>query len=189
MLPEMVMDGSSCMADGISGRLLSNLNKGCIMEIAVEAVADDAILQALFHLMADDNPSLRWRAAWALEKVSRLQPSLLRTRHRELTEMTVSPDITDGHRRLLLGILYNLPNEEELNVKLFNYLLYKMTDLKSPSGVQALSMKLASRMSLIDDDLHDEFLCIVRNMDLEYYSAGVKSIARNYLKKKRLCVQ
>lgn len=185
MRPKMAMNGSLCIIDGISERLLCNLNKECIMKIAAEAVEDDAVLQALFHLMADSNPSLRWRAAWALEKVSRLQPSLLQTSHREITEMAVSHDITDGHRRLLLGILYNLPNGEELDVKLFNYLLDKMTDLKSPSSVQALSMKLASRMSLVDRDLHDEFLCIIRNMDLEYYSAGVKSVVRNCLKKKR----
>lgn len=178
------MDNSP-LIDILSGHLLGNLNKECITKLAVEAVNDGTVLDALFQLMSDKNPSLRWRAAWALEKVSRLQPSLLQTSHREITEMAVSPDITDGHRRLLLSILYNLPNGEELDVKLFNYLLDKMTDLKSPSSVQALSMKLASRMSLMNRDLHNEFLCIIRNMDLEYYSAGVKSVVRNCLKKKR----
>ena len=178
------MDNSP-LIDILSGHLLGNLNKERITKLAVEAVNDGAVLDALFQLMSDKNPSLRWRAAWAMEKVSRLQPSLLQTSHRKITEMAVSPDIADGHRRLLLGILYNLPNGEELDVKLFNYLLDKMTDLKSPSSVQALSMKLASRMSLMNRDLHNEFLCIIRNMDLEYYSAGVKSVVRNCLKKKR----
>ena len=184
-IPLKVAMDNSPLIDILSGHLLGNLNKERITKLAVEAVNDGAVLDALFQLMSDKNPSLRWRAAWALEKVSRLQPSLLQTSHREITEMAVSPDITDGHRRLLLSILYNLPNGEELDVKLFNYLLDKMTDLKSPSGVQGLSMKLASRMSLMNRDLHDEFLCIIRNMDLEYYSAGVKSVVRNCLKKKR----
>ena len=55
---------------------------------------------------------------------------------------------------------------------------------KSFPGVQALAVKVAARMSRIDDALYEEFLCILRNMELGYYSAGVRAAVRNCLKYK-----
>lgn len=179
------MNGADSRYEALCSRLQGNLGKQCIMEIAEEAIHDASMLDALLCLMSEDNASLRWRAAWAVEKVSLMHPLLLIPWRREVVGWAMSSDVPDGFRRLSLSILYNLPADEELDVALFNFLLDRMVDLQSPPGVQALSMKLAARMSLSDANLHEEFLCILRNMELEYYSAGVKSVVRNYLKKKK----
>jgi hypothetical protein len=155
------------------------------MEIATEVINDVSMLETLLCLMSEDNASLSWRAAWVVEKVSLMRPLLLMPWRREIVDWVMSVDVPDGFRRLSLSILYNLPVDEELDVALFNSLLDRMADLQSPPGVQALSMKLASRMSLAETNLHEEFLCILRSMELEYYSAGVKSVVRNCLKKKK----
>ena len=169
----------------LCSRLQGNLGKQCIMEVAAEAISDTSMLEALFRLMSEGNASLRWRAAWAVEKVSLMRPLLLTPWRGNIVGWVMSADVPDGFRRLSLSILYNLPAEEGLDVALFNSLLDRMVDLQSPPGVQALSMKLASRMSLVEASLHEEFLCILRSMELEYYSAGVKSVVRNCLKKKK----
>lgn len=116
--------------------------------------------------------------------MSEQQPSLLAAEHSKIVALAMSADIPDGFRRLLLSILYNLPDAQELDVELFNFLLDTMLNLKSPPGVQSLAMKLAHRMSRMHDELHEEFICIVRNMELDYYSAGVRSAVRHCTRKK-----
>ena len=98
--------------------------------------------------------------------------------------LALHPDTPHGLRRLLLSILHHLPDDEELDVAFFNLLLDTMLDLQSPPGVQSLAMKLAYRQSKSNSDLHREFLSIVRNMELDYYSAGVRSVAKRCLKGK-----
>lgn len=77
-----------------------------------------------------------------------------------------------------------MPDSEELDVAFFNFLLDRIGCLQSPSGVQALVIKVAARMSRIDDALHEEFLCVLRSMELDYYPAGVRAVVRNCLKRK-----
>ena len=104
-------------------------------------------------------------------------------------DLTGYPSILGGrvktlHPKVFGGILGRRDNEGD-QVQMVNYEIPeidKMLDPKSPPGVQALAMKLAERMSRINGELHKEFLCIVSNMETDYYSAGVKSVIRNCLK-------
>jgi hypothetical protein len=98
--------------------------------------------------------------------------------------LAMQDDTPDGLCRLTLGILYHLPDDEDLDVAFFNFLLDVMLNLQSPPGVQSLAMKLAYRQSKSDGDLHKEFLCIIRNLELDYYSAGVRSVVKKCLKGK-----
>lgn len=164
-------------------RLEGRPGKALTMALAAEAVADEAVFDALVRFVYSAEEPLRWRAAWVLVKVSELCPSLLSDRQRGMRHLAMQSDISSGVCRLLLRVLYNLPNDEDLDVPFFNFLLDRMCDLQSPPGVQALAMKLACRMSRVDSDLHREFLCIVRNLELDYYSAGLRSVARNCLKR------
>ncbi len=163
-------------------RLMDKPCKALPMAIAAEAIADEKVLDALLSFVYHGDDPLRWRAAWALEKVVGQCPSLLIGEGTRMKALAMQTDTPDGLRRLLLGILYHLPENEELDVAFFNFLLDKMLDLQVPPGVQALAMKLACRQSKSDSDLHKEFLCIVRNMELDYYSAGIRAVARNCLK-------
>lgn len=164
-------------------RLSGRPSKALTMAIAGEAMADEAVLCVLTHLVYSGEDPLRWRAAWVLEKVSMLCPSLLVGEREGIRRLAMSSDIPSGLCRLLLGILYHLPHDEACDVMFFNFLLDRMCDLQSPTGVQALAMKLAFRMSWIDPNLHREFLCIIRNLELDYYSTGLRSVARNCLKR------
>ena len=176
------MSNTQSLIDSLRLRLLGRPCKALTTTIAAEAIIDKAVLDALLSFVYHGDDPLRWRAAWALEKVAGQCPSLLIGERSRMKVLTMQADTPDGFRRLLLGILHHLPDERDLDVAFFNFLLDKMIDLQTPPGVQALAMKLAYRQSKSDSDLHKEFLCIVRNMELDYYSAGIKAVVRNSLK-------
>ena len=161
---------------------MSRPSKTLITAIATEAIADKMLLDALLSLMCNEEDSLRWRAAWVLEKVAGQCPSLLIDERSRMKALAMQADTPDGLRRLLLGILHHLPDDEDFDIAFFNFLLD--VDLQSPPGVQSLAMKLAYRQGKSDSDLHKEFLCIIRSMELDYYSAGVRSVAKKCLKGK-----
>ena len=179
---DIKMNVSEDLERALSQRLAGHPNKAVTMTVAAEAMADEAVLDVLIRFVYSGEDPLRWRAAWALEKVSALCPSLLLGVRGDMRQLAMQSDTPSGLRRLLLNILYHLPNDEALDVAFFNFLLDKMCDLQSPPGVQALAMKLACRMSRVNPDLHQEFLCIVRNIELDYYSAGLRSAVRNCLR-------
>lgn len=177
------MSNAKSLNNNLRLRLMDRPCKALPATIAAEAIADEKVLNALLSFVYHGDDPLRWRAAWALEKVVGQCPSLLIGEGTRMKALAMQADTPDGLRRLLLGILYHLPENEELDVAFFDFLLDKMLDLQVPPGVQALAMKLACRQSKSDDDLHKEFLCILRNMELDYYSAGIRAVVRNCLKK------
>ena len=176
------MNEDLLMTKALKERLSGRPNKNLTLAVACEAMADTGLLESLFSILYGDSCPLQWRVAWVLEKVSRQHPSMLVKERDRIGELAMCADVSDGLRRLLLSILYNMPDAQEVNVKLYNFLLDVMIDFKSASGVQALAMKLARRISYVNKDLHEEFLCVVRNMELEYYSAGVRSVVRHCVK-------
>lgn len=165
-------------------RLSGKLSKEQALIIAHEAMADAQLLETLFYYIYNKDERLRWRAAWSLEMVSKRMPSLLVDERHRMRTLAMKPDITDGLRRLLFSILFNLP-DEDWDIEFLNFVLDKMLDFKSPPGVQALAMKLAARMSRKHEELYEEFCSVVQNMELEFYSAGVRSVVKQCLKTNR----
>ena len=178
------MSPSESLHESLRLRLSARPCKTLITTIAAEAMADKMILDALLSFLHEREDSLRWRAAWALEKVAEQCPSLLIDERSRMKALAMQADTPDGLRRLILGILHHLPDDEDFDIAFFNFLLDVMIDLQSPPGVQSLAMKLAYRQSKSDGDLHKEFLCIIRSMELDYYSAGVRSVVKKCLKGK-----
>ena len=178
------MSPSESLHESLRLRLSARPCKTLITTIAAEAMADKMILDALLSFLHEREDSLRWRAAWALEKVAGQCPSLLIDERARMKALAMQADTPDGLRRLTLGILHHLPDDEDFDVAFFDFLLDVMIDLQSPSGVQSLAMKLAYRQSKSDGDLHKEFLCIIRNLELDYYAVGVRSVVKKCLKGK-----
>lgn len=160
----------------------SRPNKSTTLALAHEAIANSAVLAQMLQIISEGTNPMRWQAAWVIEKVALLQPTLLIDERNRLIHLAMRTDTPSGLRRLLLTTLHHLPDEEELNVAFFNFLLDQMLNLQSPPGVQAIAMKLAERQSRTEPVLHDEFLCIIRNMELDYYPAAVRSVVRRYAK-------
>ena len=178
------MNNAESLTDNLRLRLMERPCKALPAAIATEAIADEKVLDTLLSFVYHGDDPLRWRAAWALEKVAGQCPSLLIDERSRMKALAMQDDTPDGLCRLTLGILYHLPDDEDLDVAFFNFLFDVMIDLQSPPGVQSLAMKLAYRQSKSNSDLHKEFLCIIRSMELDYYSAGVRSVAKKCLKGK-----
>ena len=179
------MNGAKDMQINLRKRLTGRPSKELTLTVAREALADTEVLKELLNLLYEGDDPMRWRAAWVLEKVSERKPSLLAKERNSIVAMVTNGNGPDGLRRLLMSILHNLPDDRDIDVELLNYLLATMLDLKAPPGVQALAMKLAARISSRYEELHEEFCYMVRNMELEYYSPGVRSAVKQCLKKKK----
>lgn len=173
------------MEEKLRKQLLGRPSRSMTEAIAADAVADEDVLAVLFGFVYSGTDPLRWRAAWAIEKVCNRCPQLVVNERGKMMRLCMQDDIPDGLRRLLLSILYGLAADGDFDVDFYNFLLCRMCDLKSPPGVQSLAMKLACRMSRVDSDLQEEFLCILCNMEKDYYSAGLKSVLRNCLKREK----
>lgn len=178
------MSPSESLHESLRLRLSARPCKTLTTAIAAEAIADKMVFDALLSFLHDGEDSLRWRAAWVLEKVAGQCPSLLIDEGPRMKALAMQADTPDGLRRLLLGILHHLPDDEVFDVAFFNFLLDVMLSLQSPPGVQSLAMKLAYRQGKSNSDLHKEFLCIIRNLEFDYYSAGVRSVAKKCLEGK-----
>lgn len=178
------MRDGDALKEALCEHLSARPNIALTMSIAHEAIDDAPTLHALLQLVYTAEDPLRWRAAWALTKVAEQCPSLLVAQRDRLASLAIHTDVSQGLMRLLLAVLYSLPDTEEIDVALLNCLLDTMVCLQAPPGVQALAMKLAFRICSADDDLRGEFLCIVQSMELDFYSPGVRAAARQCLKKK-----
>lgn len=159
--------------------------KSHTLALAHDAIADTTVLAQQLRIVYEGaDPECR-QSAWVIEKVALQAPLLLLGERPRLMRLAMHADSSYGLRRLLLSTLYHLPDVEELNIAFLNYLLQQMVDLQSPPAVQAIAMKLAERHSRTEPALHDEFLCIVRNIELDYYPPALRSVARRYIKGKR----
>ena len=163
--------------------LTSRPNKATTLALAHEAMDDDAVLTELLHLVYEGPHPVCWHAAWVIEKVAQQHPLLLTNERTRLVNRTLHPDTPDGLCRLLLTTLHHLPDDKEINVEFFNFLLDKMTNIQTAPAVQAIAMKLAERISSTEPSLHDEFLCIIHNMEFAYYPPALRSVAQRYIKK------
>lgn len=106
------MNNAVSLTDSLRLRLMSRPSKTLITAIAAEAIADKMVLNALLSLMCYEEDSLRWRAAWALEKVASQCSSLLIDERSRMKALAMREDTPSGLRRLTLGILYHLPGDE-----------------------------------------------------------------------------
>ena len=178
------METLNPLIDALHERLSGRPSKALTLSLAREAMIDAEVLGALFLLIYKGEEPCRWRAAWVISKVSEQCAALVVDQRSQIVREIMALDASSGLQRLLLGIYYNMPEAEGLDVEFFNFLLDRMGCLQSPPGVLALAIKVAARMSRIDDALYEEVLCILRNMELEYYSPGVRAVVRNCLKQK-----
>jgi hypothetical protein len=136
----------------------------------------------IWDLMSDKDIKVSWRATWTCGKLSELHPDWFIPKQNELIE-TLFHSTHDGKKRLLLSILYNLPDPEPYSVLFLDYTLNKMLDPEESIAVQALCVKWAYRLCKVDKDLLYELKMRLESENLTYYSAGVKTCVRAILKK------
>ncbi|MCD8030266.1 MAG: hypothetical protein LUF85_05445 [Bacteroides sp.] len=141
-------------------------------------------LADLFALIDDPDPRVNWRAAWACKYLGLRNPELLLPYREELIGKACRYT-QPGIRREVLSLLYNLPVSEPFPVMLFDLCLERMLAPDETVAIQALCIKMAYRLSLVQPELLPELALYLENADPTLYQKGTMAT----LHKTRLLVQ
>ncbi len=136
--------------------------------------------------MWDENPRVARNAVWVLTHSTQEEIGWLQQRREELATLLLQTSDT-SLRRMVLNLLERMTySQEDVRVDLLDFCLEHMLSPEEPSGVQCLCMKLADKLCAHYPELIEEFRCTLENMELEYYSPGLRTVRRNLMKKKRI---
>ena len=161
--------------------LLSSLSRVHIDYIAHWATENAANFEELYCLIFDNDQKTAWRAAWAIEKVCKLQSELLTEKIPEI--IAALPHFRhDGSKRCLLLVILQSPLPQPIPVVLINICFEWLVSPKESGAVQVNSLKVLDKISKQEPDLKQEIaLCL--SGDLSDYSVGYRAAARNWFKK------
>ncbi len=149
------------MCGGLTG--LDDLAQlvGCVLE-GDERVARNAAW-VLTHCPDEDVMCLQGFMDRLIDKVMRTENSSL--------------------RRLTLHLLGRLEYDaKNLRTDFLDFCLEHMQQLDEPPGVQSLCMKIACKLCRLYPELEEEYVCILQNMEMDYYQAGVKGLRKKMLR-------
>lgn len=160
-----------------------------LSQLSINTLVQDILLhpeyfEDMYRLTADENQAVSWRAIWVCQKLSEIHPDWFIPLYDEITRRLLACK-HDGSKRLLLSVLFNTPIPDPLPVVLLNYCLDHMLSPQESIGVQALAIRMAYLLCKQEPELLQELRLILENVELEYYSTGVKATVRNTLKKIR----
>lgn len=136
----------------------------------------------VYNMINDPEPKISWRAAWTCQKIFDIYPNSLEGKQEELIAMAMK-NTHSGTRRIILSILLEMPTVQPLRVDFLDFCFNHMFDLNQAIAIQALCIKMAYKLCLTEPELLTELKLYLENAELQYYSIGVKTCARNILKR------
>lgn len=158
------------------------LSKHFVDHLVQQIFAKPHDFDQVYHLIFVPEETVAWRAAWACQKISERKPEWFTdNQFNELASLVISTN-HGGLQRGCLSILLNLVLPDPVSVEFINACFEQMLSVKSPIAVQALSMKMLSRISQKEPDFKQELIATLENIDFENYSSGFKSSRNNILK-------
>ena len=120
-------------------------------------------------------------ALWTLTKATGKEIAQLQPMMDELIDQALKTD-NSSVRRLSLNVIDMLEmKEEDLRSDLYDFCLEHAVDVEELPGIQAISMKIAFRISTFYPELMAELKRILEGMEIEYYKPAVKSIRTRIL--------
>lgn len=157
------------------------LQRTAIGSIAVQAENDPALFDELVSLAGDEDGTVAWHAAWALEQVSRRRPELLERYRKEISRRAVT-EPRHGVQRLLLSIVNRMPMPADIDTELFDFCLEGMLSPRLSIAVRALCIKIACRICMRHKPLSEELRLHLEYGDEESLPTGVATARRNALR-------
>ena len=129
----------------------------------------------------DDDHRVARNALWTLTKATDKEIAQLQPMLDELIDQALKTD-SSSVRRLSLNIIDRLEmREEDLRSDLYDFCLEHAVDVEELPAIQAISMKIAFRISTFYPELMAELKRILEGMEIEYYKPAVKSIRTRIL--------
>lgn len=157
------------------------LQRTAIGSIAMQAENDPALFEELVSLVGDEDDTVAWHAAWALEQVSRRRPELLERYRKEISRRAVT-EPGHGVQRLLLSIVNRMPMPADIDTELFDFCLEGMHSPRLSIAVRALCIKIACRICVLHKPLAEELRLHLEYGDEESLPTGVATARRNALR-------
>ena len=157
------------------------LQRTAIGSIAVQAENDPALFDELVSLAGDEDGTVAWHAAWALEQVSRHRPGLFERYREEISRRAVA-EPRHGVQRLLLSIVNRMPMPADIDTELFDFCLEGMHSPRLSIAVRALCIKIACRICMRHKPLAEELRLHLEYGDEESLPTGVATARRNALR-------
>ena len=149
----------------------------------VEVVMYDAgLFDSVFSMIFEPDEKIAWHAAWVIEKVSEMDTELFSDeKYRQLTTLVII-NKHQGLQRLCLSTLFNLPVIQPISVEFINLCFNQMLSIRQSVGVQVLSMKILTKICLIEKDFVPELIASLENVEENNYSAGFIACKKYVLK-------
>lgn len=158
------------------------LSKHYADNLVLEIFANPSDFDVVYQLIFDTDEKVRWRAAWACQKISEKYPQWFNDQNfLELTNLALTTSHGGLHRGCL-SIIKNISLPQNIPVEFINACFEWMISPKYPIAVQALSMKIVYSICLRESDFIPEFIAYLESVDVECYSPGFKSTRKNILK-------
>jgi hypothetical protein len=158
------------------------LSKHYVDSLVLEVFDNPSDFDSVYQLIFDPNEKVRWRAAWACQKISEKYPQWFNDQHFfELANLALSTT-QGGLHRGCLSIIRNISLPENIPVEFINACFDWMISPKYPIAVQALSMRIGYAICKRESDFIPEFIAYLENVDVECYSPGFKSTRKNVFK-------
>ena len=118
------------------------LSKRYVDHLVLEIFANPLDFDLVYHLIFDPDEKVRWRAAWACQKISEKYPQWFNDQNfLELTNLALTTSHGGLHRGCL-SIIKNISLPKNIPVEFINACFDWMISTKSAIAVQALSLKL-----------------------------------------------
>ncbi len=160
----------------------SSMSRAAIDRAADEAATDPELFGELLSLLDDDDTTVAWHAAWALEKIAARSPVLFAAHRADLTVRAVGEQHS-GIQRLLLSIVRYMPEEAEPDVDLLDFCLGGIFSARLSIASRALCGKIAYSLCRRHDELREELRAYMESVDEECLPTAVASVRRSILKK------
>lgn len=160
---------------------VTSMQRTAIGSIAMQAENDPALFEELVSLVGDEDDTVAWHAAWALDQVSRRRPGLFERYREEISRRAVA-EPRHGVQRLLLSIVNRMPMPADIDTELFDFCLEGMHSPRLSIAVRALCIKIACRICMRHKPLAEELRLHLDYGNEESLPTGVATARRNALR-------
>ncbi|MCL1867786.1 MAG: hypothetical protein FWF72_02390 [Paludibacter sp.] len=160
------------------------IGKPIILQIISEIERQPSDFQKLFDLIFYENKNIGWRAAWVADHLSRKHADWFSNRMKIQLMRFAQISIPSGHLRLCLSILLNAGLPDEISGDFINFCFENILNEKTAIAVKAQSVKILSEICKTEPDLRNEVEAVLQNIDIQNYTAGMKTVVKKFLNKK-----
>lgn len=173
------MLGVSTGSKNESDKIMATIHIDEVKALAQRAHSDAAAREELFAAALADDGRRSSQAAWVLTHLPKEDVAHVAKHRDELIRVAMSTNDT-SLRRIFLSLLERL-QWDDVDVRLLDFCLDRMSRRDEPYGVRSLCMKLAYTLSCHYPELKDELRRTMEYIEPDELGAGVRCARKKIL--------